>query len=472
MAYLYLFYENYQIGTGIDPINIINEKKEIIKESAIAKLGRALPSMTKSQRDFEQLFNIKDNEFIDVEIQERLTLTNAIMTSFDDAASKLSILLKEGTDVVGAISEGIQIISEINKMLELGASTGKLGASAMQQLQGVQGRMFRIVSQLKYIKDNNLPTTDMKEMLSNFNKDIVNNGSGYLLELALVYSFLGCNLGALKGISHMMMAIGGDNGKELSPALKIVSAKLDPELEKAVKYIEEALKQNKNNGEGQSHADTVFYSEVDSSGNGVVGISGTWTGFQAKNYTDISSVKLRNYSLEQIDILKYYSSDFLVNIAGTLAGKQYTKFKEKIPYALNKNAWASQRTVDLYWNKIKTSTKILGLLDALGQTFGANITNKNDFYVIRSKESQMIKVIPVAEMVRKVIIGYLNNGDKIGVNDEVNRGASRENYWTINAGEFDWKRTPRERSNEAYSKVLNAILETKIQISLNFSSWF
>ena len=112
-------------------------------------------------------------------------------------------------------------------------------------------------------------------------------------------------------------------------------------------------------------------------------------------------------------------------------------------------------------------------LDAIGQKSGVNVTNRVNYYVIRSKNSGQIKVIPVSAILEKVLKGYEDeNGNKIGVNDSTNNSSSRENYWGINTSEFSFERTPEERSAAAYSQVLNRVLETKVQISINFSSWF
>lgn len=461
-AYLYLFYENYRDKNGVDPMSIINATKEKIRQAAISKLTIAGTGSAIVEQEFEQLYNIKENEFADIAVREKMQVMNSIMNDFDSAIALLKQLVQDNGDVSEAVGAGNRAIEAIDKILIKGANTGGLGDSAYSELVSARQRMQKINYQLKYIDNHNLDFSG-RDGLKKSISDIQSNVSGYMLELSQVYAFTGANYAGLKNVHDVMINIGG-HGSGLRTHMKV-----DPEMKSALQILKQGLSANQN---VQSHADIVFHMSMDETGNGQVVATSNWVGFQNKNVSDISSVGLRSYSLGEIGILNYYSSDFLVNIAGTLAGKNYRS--SGIPKTLNtsKNP-SSQKEVDLYWANIKASTKILGLVDAIGQKSGANVTNRVNYYVIRSKNSGQIKVIPVSAILEKVLKGYENeNGNKIGVNDSTNNSSSRENYWGINTSEFSFERTPEERSAAAYGQVLNKVLETKIQISLNFSSWF
>lgn len=464
-AYLHLFYESYRDKNGIDPISYINSKKEEIRQAAIPKLKTARNESAAIEREFQQLYNIKENEFADIVVKEKMQAMNSIMNDFDSAIALLKQLVQDNGSVSEAVGAGNRVIEAIDKILIKGASTGGLGDSAYSELVSARQRMQKVNYELKYIDNHNLDFSN-RDGLKKFISDIQSNVSGYMLELSQVYAFTGANYAGLKNVYDIMINIGG-HGSGLRTHMKV-----DPKMKSALQTLKQGLTANQS---VQSHADIVFHMSMDETGNGQVVATSNWVGFQNKNVSDISSVGLRSYSLGEIGILRHYSSDFLVNIAGTLAGKTYKK--SGIPKTLNasKNP-SSQKEVDLYWANIKASTKILGLVNAIGQKSGANITNRVNYYVVRSKNpgfGGQIRVIPVSAILEEVLKRYKEgNEDKMGVNDSTNRGSSREKYWEINTSEFSFEKTPEERSADAYAQVLNKVLETKIQISINFSSWF
>lgn len=460
-GYLYLFYDNYVNYNHINAIDIINETKQSIQSAAINKLKTASANSFAAERDFQQLYNLDGYEIANPIVSARLKQTNLIMADYDAAATELKNLLAEGKDVTRAISEGSRIIQDMDRMLLLGAQTGGLGASACQELISAKSRMKQILYKLKYIEKHG-SAADMASMTKGFSSDIMSNASGYLLELAHVYAFIGSGYVGLKNIHDAMINIGG-HGEGLRMLMK-----QDPSIKSDI----QKLKQSLSSTSAQSQADVVFLTHIDETGNGTVSITGTWTGFQDKNVADISRIGLRPYSLGDIDILNYYPSDFLVNVAGTYAGTQYQN--KNIPSALNRNPHFLQKDVNQYWAKIKASTKILGIVDAIGQSINGGIAGTVNYYVIRSKQNGgMIRVIPVSEILNQIIRGYTEEGkSKIGVNDDTSNESTRQEYIDINANAFSLSKTPQERSAEAYSQVLEKILNTKIVISINFSQWF
>lgn len=473
MGYLYLFYEDYKNSEGniSDHRSIIEATKIKIRQNALGKIELAALQSSLIENEFENLYNIKNNELIDLNIRSNFNLGNSIMHSVDSAVDALKKLTKDSS-VGQAINLGNLVIKDIDMILKRGAQAGGLGYSSYSELFSAKERINNILSDLKYIGGGTKisASDEAKKLISKMTSDVESNVGGYMLELTGAFAFLGANYAGLNAVYGTMINIGGHGTSSFA-----YQKKIDPKMTETLNKIESGLAEN--NGV-QSHADLIFHIDMDKNGNGSTFSESNWVGFQAKNVKNFS-VDLRPYSLGEINILNYYLPDFLVNIAGTLVGGNGGS---KIPTSLRKvKESASESELDHYWANIKASTKLLGLVDAIGQKSGANITNKINYYVIRSKKVNKIKVISVSSILQKILNYYsLDNSfggeaNSLGVNDSVNdktKVGSRKDYYSININNFSFEHSPEERSKRAYSSILNKILNTKIQISINFSSWF
>ena len=466
MTYLYLFYEDYIASSSIDPYAVISKTKEQIKQASLSKIQIRARGSLETERLFEELYSLNENrdEFANLHVQEKYQEANIILSDFDDAISKLKNLAKEGNaDVSSAIILGNKIIQSIDNILILGAKTGGLAEGAVSQVEHFKMDMQEIVqSRLHFVKYKTQSTR--KKQLVDDLASIQSNVSGYMLEIAHVYAFLGSHINFL----GQMINIGSNQVSEYN-------IKNDPRIKADYEKINAALQENAG---VQSKADAIFNFILNKNGQGKVSASTSWVGFQQKNVNDISSIQVGNYTLGNIGITRYYNEDFLVNIAGTLAGDQY---KANIPKNLRKydSVLSTQTYVDRIWRNLKNSTKLLGAADAIAGSEFANITNKVHYYVIRNKQTGAIKIIPVSVLLERIKAAFQKNdtdlayGINIGKTDENTRVGNRSEYWSINVAHFDDEDYSGEkRSHAAYSLVLNKILNTKISISINFSSFF
>ena len=238
----------------------INATKEKIRQAAISKLKIAGTGSAIIEQEFEQLYNIKENEFADIAVREKMQAMNSIMNDFDSAVALLKQLVQDNGDVSEAVGAGNRVIEAIDKILIKGANTGGLGDSAYSELVSARQRMQKINYQLRYIDNHNLDFSG-RDGLKKSISDIQSNVSGYMLELSQVYAFTGANYAGLKNTHDVMINIGG-HGSGLRTHMKI-----DPKIKSALQTLKQGLTANQN---VQSHADIVFHMSMDETGNGQV----------------------------------------------------------------------------------------------------------------------------------------------------------------------------------------------------------
>lgn len=454
-GYLHLFYEDYIHRSG-DPAFIISAKKTEIMSKAVGKIQARAGGSLVVEKEFEQLYSLKEGEFANAGVIEKLEVANKQMISFDQAIAELKTLVSEQ----GTLTHGIELcntcIESIDAILKMGANTHGLADSAYQEVQNFKQKMQSVKKSLRHTALSKRSSEERKVLLDTIGA-IQSNISGYLLEIAWVYAFLGANKKALGA----MMNIGGHNTNIG------ITYKEDPKMREDINMIDQMLSQN----EVQSKADAIFNLHPDN-----VSATTNWVGFQLKNFSDIGSIHVGNYSLGEILEESGYNENFVVNIAGTLAGNQYKANKEISPNLRTyKENLSSQGEVDNLWRNLKNSTKPLGIADAIAGAISNNFTNKVNYYVIRSKSTQQIKVIPVSFILNKIAAAFQSNQDKIfGINageyDGTTKAATRSTYWEKNVAAFDPEdSTGQTRSRIAYSQVLNEINQTKISISVNFT---
>lgn len=464
-GYLYLFYEDYYNNSGMaptDPYAKINMIKQEIWGRNRDIFAMKVASSEVVETEFEKLYNLKDNEFADVGIQSKIDkLSHGELHDFDQATKRLRELAKKSPEVSGAVKQGNKIIDIIDQLLAKGATLGGLADSSYQELIKSRQRMADIQARLEFIEGTGWTNKDRTWVIDKM-KDIVSNVSGYMLEWAFTYAFLQANQKGLDGLISAMVNIGG-HGSNVT-----VTKKMDPRMQEDLNKINNALAENK----AQSTADVVFNMH-----SGGATAQTTWVGFQAKNYGDISKVYLAEKSYNQLNILSYYDDNFLVNIAGTFAGDQY---KAKIPSSRRafKGQLSKQSDVDTIWGTIRDTMRIVGIADAIAREFQSNFSNSINYFVIRNKANSNVKVIGASKVYRNIIneMQQDNLSTIVGQERDSWQERSRRNYFNINLQHFSSLRDTEEakwdRSNDAYSEVLNAVLNTKIKISLNFSSFF
>lgn len=464
-GYLYLFYEDYYNNSGIaptDPYAKINMIKQEIwgRNKDIFAMKASSSEIVESE--FETLYNLKDNEFTEIGIQSKINqLSQGELHDFDQAASYLRELVRKSKNVSTAVTQGNKIIGIIDQLLAKGAALGGLAESSYQELISGKQRMEEIQARLEFIESTGWTAEDRAWVIKKM-KDIVSNVSGYMLEWSFTYAFLQANQKGLNGLISAMTNIGGHAGNIT------VTKKLDPKMQVDLDKINNALSENK----AQSTADVIFNMH-----SGGATAQTTWVGFQAKNYGDISKVYLAEKSYNQLNILSYYDDNFLVNIAGTFAGDSY---KAKLPSSRRtfKGQLSKQSDVDAIWGNIRDTMRIIGVADAIAKEFQSNFSNSVNYFVIRNKADSNVKVIGASKVYKNIINEMQqNNLNTIsGWETDKWQEKTRQQYFTINLQHFSPNKNTEEakweRSNDAYSEVLNAVLNTKIKISLNFSSFF
>lgn len=468
LGYLHLFYEDYIAGDGpsTDPYAIITAKKEEIKQNGLAKIKAKAQGSSLIEQEFEKLYSLNDktDEFANVHVQAGLKEANLILTDFDQAINELKKLAKEGNANVGeAVVLGNQVVRAIDNILAIGAQTGGLGEGAYNQVQSFKQEMSDLMGKLHYVSYKTGGKGSRRQWLIDQLTSIQSNVSGYMLELAWVYAFIGANAKEL----GLMVNIGSKTGINYK-------IKNDPRLNSDFERLNGALKSNL----VQSKSDAVFNLNIGADGNGSVSATTQWVGFQQKNVADINNIKVGSYTLGQAGILKFYDSDFLVNIVGSLAGDKYRSTKIPVSRRANKSILSTQGEVDKIWANIKNSVKILAIADSIAGGKWDNMTNKVNYYVVRSKTTGDIKVISVSKILRRIANGLISeNGSALGVANkeitDVGKNDSRSDFFMINVNAFDpYDNTGQTRSNAAYGPILIKILNTKINISLNFKEFF
>ena len=472
MSYLYLFYSDYIAENG-NPYDLIRATKEKIKMQSLKNFKTAYISSNEIEQVFEKKYNLQPNDFgsIDIVNNNFIAESNAMMMSFDSAISNLKTLIKEGGTVKQAQLLGKEAIYSIDKILLQGASTGGLAEGAYNQVQRGLEKLKEAVS-LTRRKGTGGKQWKNKDEILNMLEDIESNVSGYALEIALTYGFVGAYEHVMQKNHETMINIGSTTLSENV----IKNFKEDPLMLQDLQKINNALISNKGT---QSKADSVINMHM-ADGQGSVSADVSWVGFQEKNYRDISSIPTGvSKTLQDLGILSYYDTDLLVNTAGSL-GNNYIGTKIPKTMARYPEFGDTQGNIDKVWNEIKNSMKLLLAADAITGEISQNFTNKVSYYVVRQKSSAKIRVIGVSKILDKIATAFsdINETHMLGINwgmSDSTRYSNRSEYWRKNVANFTMKQSlmaGQLRSNKAYPEVLNAILSTKISISLNFNYFF
>ena len=462
MGYLHLFYKDYK---GL--VGILDRKKQEIKMAAFNRIKNTAEGSKQVERDYESLYNM-DNDFL---FKTKLNLSNV------------------------AIEEANDIIIWLDKVLQRGATIGALGASAYQEIDTLKARVDNLLEKLKFCSGTISKNGEAAEYIKNIYKDVETNGAGYLLELSYVYAHCGADYASLNSIHDIMINIGGHNNA-------IANMVVDPSLQEHLNELKAVL--SSKGKSSQTHADTVFLMTMDQYGNGKTELASNWVGFQIKNVKEWT-VDLRPYSLGEIGIGNFFTGaeeEYLVNIAGALDSENYIQYlpasikretgKKRKTQKMFRDYWHSHSeeiiknddNKELLWSDIKNSTKILGIVDAIGQKQNASIVDKVHFYVVRSKLANKIVVYPVSEILLRILNKYINENQDLEGDSKY--GDDTLNYEWYNVLNYELfpnshkeenreekiKELSQKRSNRAYPRVWNAILNTKIQIAINFSLYF
>lgn len=466
-GYLHLFYEDYinQGSSNLNPYSQIWKAKEQIKNLAKARISSRASKSLQKQQEIEEMYKLKEGDFANLmgESSARWKETNTIMGSFDAAIAALKQLIKEkDTDVDYASYLSDWIIQSIDNILMIGAHTNGLSEAAIEQIKIFKNKYSSEVA--PHLKWGYYRVNSRNKELLDAIASVQSNISGYMLEIANVYAFLGANATALNAIVNIGGVKSGDG----------IKVTIDPKLITDNAKLQAAISQN--NGT-QSKADNILILNMGEGGGSATMIS-SYLGLQDKNVSDISKVKVGSYTMGQLGIGNYYDVNFLVNTAAGL-GHNYRSARSTIG-DINRShlqTEINQGYIDELWANIKNSVVILGVADAVAGELNANITNQVDYYVVRSKITGQTRVISTGEILQNVLTKHLEKA--ISDNINYNGKGNRKEYWTINYSAFvpDSEASSRPeaaimRSNKAYSEVLQAIMNTKIKISVDFRDWF
>ena len=481
MGYFYLYYGDYVADTGTNPYKKIEDIKQSIKEKALREIKARSNESRTIEEEFEELYNIKPDDFSDKNLDintlfdmERWQAVNSDMSNFDLSVDGAVKALKKGVsnwkERAAILDQAQQAINNIDAVLRKGAETGGLAKGAMEEAR----KWKKKIRELKVdIKNEN---GDDKTLAKKFVR-IAGHVSGALLEIAFPYAFLNASERGLTDVSSLMMNIGGHSGPTISKKYS-----QDPKIKEDIKKLRSVLKWENNSI--QSKADSV----INIHSNKISGTT-TWVGFQQKNYADIKSVKLAELTIGDLTEV-YGDKDFLINTAGGLGYNH----RQSTVYMRPHYAEAyMQKDIDNFWKEIIKSFKLALVADAVAGFVQSNLTNKVNYYVIRSKKngeskkSGEVRVIGVSSILDKIWKDFKNElNSSMGISlkeDYENRAAFnfdtrtgyRQKYWDSNVEhfQFGWPSEVKYiRSYRAAGEIWNTIRATKIKIALNFSSYF
>lgn len=248
------------MDSSLNPYQVLAEAKKQIKIDALQQLEGHQRGNELFEQEFQKLYNLTEtNEFADAGIIDGLNEMNISMGDFDSAIARLKELVKDSGDVAEAVDKGNKVIFSIDQILAKGAALQGLGDSAYTEIQKFRQDMMKVCYSLKYIHSHNLTFKGRDDLLNQI-KSIQSNVSGYMLELSLVFAFVGANEYGLNEVYQALINIGG-HGSGLRAQMKI-----DPHMETDLKKLKQALNSN---GSIQSKADAVFHM-IMGEGNGEV----------------------------------------------------------------------------------------------------------------------------------------------------------------------------------------------------------
>lgn len=456
-GYLYLYYEDYVIDNN--PNMILSTAKETIRKKAESKLNFRISSSKKVEQDFQKLYGLEGTNLVNADVNQRLAAHEPHFRDFDDAISKLDSTLKEGKSVIEAINLGNKCLDIIDRELKIGANTMGLAESAIYEVQSAKNQLHKVVSTLMFARF--MGKTNTSEIDKSIKDDITglhSNAAGYLLELAWIEAFVGANAPCL----GQMLSIGGKGARFNN--IKVIP---DPKLQRDWQKLDSAAQRTT----VQTGADAVFNLHP----KGVTGKT-SWVGFQIKNYQDLSSVGIGNYSLKDLNIEEFYSQDFMVNVAGTLT----EAFSMYGPYSSLKQLPQQEHDATNLYSKMINSTKILGIADVIAGKMRGFMHNRH-YWVVRGKGTgnQKVRVIGTSTILNIIKNMYITNnntrglGFSTGANPNISSFYDRAEYTIINASNFDDNdHTGLNRSSMAIPIIYKKILDTKISVSINFSKIF
>lgn len=475
-GYLHLFYEDYTKSAQYkNPTEIINNAKNKIRVAAINKINsKTLSYSEEIEARFQKLYGLTEQQDLWANISGQMSnsakkRTNAMLKisdNIDAAIAKLRDYLEgKAEEAVEPLKICESVISNIDIILTTGASLGGLGQSATAELNTWKKKLNKI--KLTFSDETIVLTGDDKQDIIDSLKGALSNISGYILELAFTYAFLQAN----KEGNKALLNTGGNTDVGLNTRFKIT---YDPKLKEAVEKINEALSQSIT----QTKADAVFAINIGEN-SGTVESTIFYTGFQIKNYKSFSGVGIGSYDLgklsDGVSIVDFYDESFLVNVAGGLprsAAIIQNKLHWRSDQIKEKTNEESQLRQD--WSSIVASTKMLGAIDVIIGHINGNMLSNVQYYVIRSKSKNQVRVVGVSKLLNQLLNSLNNELDDSGIGFKFQgstSGKSRDIFTAHNINAFDPDDdTGQQRSDIAYPNILYQILFTKVDISLNFAA--
>lgn len=479
MGYLHLWYANFDPTKDI--ITKIKDTKDYIRDEALNRMDKAGATSNVIEKEFEKWYRIPSQTELDGQIDtSNFTST---LKDLDSAAAIFKNELKKATTLKekrAIINKNIEFINDI---LDKDAKKGFTTEAALQQIKVAQRKMEEALPYFDRGADHKKGDNLISEAISTMET----HTAGYVFELADNLGFLTASKKGLSDVHDLYINIGGS----ANFANKLRTVKEDPEFEKELNMLADVLESN---GDTLSKGDQIlFYHTADGQGN--IGIETKYAVFQDKNYTNIRNVTVAEKTFAQLRIGERFGATNLVNIAAGLGNNAtgYAKqifqnrkskkieetgvgFKNTMP----KHASVSEKELDTAWQKVRESTRLLAISDAIAGDINANFTMRPNYYVIRSRTSGEVHVVGVSSILNKITTDLRNGlegsmGIKWDYSDEKWQTKSREFYWMYNIGNFNPGQNPEaaeERSKKAYSMVLDKINSQKVRISLNFSAYF
>lgn len=469
--YLYLFYGNYLEKEDVDPYAIIDTAKQEIKSAGMRKIKDLRGRLNTQRSDFEselqELYGLTPQDF---QIKLENNFAMKLLTTFEEAQQQLEEGLSKAETDIDLGEEIAKAISALDQILKLGANLGGLTVGSIEKAESYYDKILELK---EAINSGTAGIKGEKGSVATAGINALNSVSGSLLEIAVAIGWMTIMMKLGKANSSLMGAVGQNKGQNLT-----ITTRPSEELEMLYRQIEQTLA----NASTEGKADNFVVTQNTVSG------TMSWATFQTKNYRNIKDITIESVkTYAELQMGRYFGWHFLINTAGGLGDNH---LQENVSFTRLKDA-DSQITaadIDTHWMNIQQQAKVLAAADIIAAQGAKELGAGLDYYIIRERFSNNLRIIPVADLLDNLYHAYQNSSDgnlnSFGVRDtswtsgRSLQGSRMKNYGTINASAFKappWRPSIPSgwiRSKRAYNPIYEKLKETKVSISLNVGYYF
>lgn len=477
--YLYLFYGNYLEKENIDPYAIINTAKQEIKSAGMRKIKNLRGSLNTQRSDFEselqKLYGLTPQDF-QTKLENNFAMK--LLTNFEEAQQQLEEGLSKAETDIDLGEEIAKAITALDQILKLGANLGGLTAGSIEKAKSYNDKILELE---EAINNGTAGIKGEKGSVATAGINALNSVSGSLLEIAVAIGWMTIMMKLGKTNSSLMGAIGQNKGQNLT-----ITTRPSEELEMLYRQIEQTLASASTEGKADNFVVTQN------------AVSGTmsWATFQTKNYRNIRDITIESVkTYAELQMGRYFGWHFLINTAGGLGDNHlqdskssggdtnvtFTRFRDT-------DSRITAATIDTHWMNIQQQAKVLAAADTIAAQGAKELGAGLDYYIVRERFSNNIRIIPVADLLDNLYHAYQNSTDgnlnSFGVRDtswtsgKSLQGSRMKTYGIINSSAFKappWRPSIPSgwiRSKRAYNPIYEKLKETKVSISLNLGYYF